>query len=315
MKRATRAWERFWFAPTPTSTLALFRIAIGVISFAWALSLIPDLHAFFSSDGIEPIAPTHPALGAWGVLNAFPSYTAAVALLAALLIASCCLTIGYRTRLSNVVVFVGILSFEHRAPSIWNSGDGLLRILCFFLMLAPAGASLSVDRWRTARDRFWEFPTRAPWALRLVQIQVSVVYLSTVWFKLHGHDWLHGTAVSFAVRMEDLQRFPFPGGLGRSLLFSSVMSYWTIAIELMLGILVWNRAVRPYVLALGAGLHLLVGFNLRLGFFTETMLAAYVAFVSPAAAIAAVHAVRNRLRSAVIPALRPRRERELSEFA
>ena len=149
MKRVADAWERFWFAPQPTSSLALFRIAIGIISFGWALSLVPDFHAFFSSEGVEPIAPVHPPAGVWGVLNTFPDYPVAVGLLLALLVASLCLTVGYRTRLASVVVFVAMLSFEHRAPSIWNSGDGLLLILCFFLMFAPAGASLSVDRWRT----------------------------------------------------------------------------------------------------------------------------------------------------------------------
>ena len=315
MRRVAAAWERFWFAPEPTSSLALFRIAIGIISFAWALSLVPDLHAFFSSNGIEPIAPTHPPFGVWGVLNAFPNYTAAIALLAALLIASCCLTIGYRTRLASVVVFVAVVSFEHRAPSIWNSGDSLLRILCFYLMLSPAGAALSVDRRRAAKDRFWEFPARAPWALRLVQIQISVVYLSSMWYKIHGTAWRHGTAVSFAMRLEDLQRFAVPGFLSHSLLFSSVMTYWTLAVELMFGILVWNRAARPWMLSLGAALHVLVGLNLRLGFFSETMLAAYLVFVSPAAATAAVYAVRDRLRSAAIPAPRLRREREWSATA
>ena len=48
MRRVGRAWERFWFSPEPTSSLALFRIAIGTVCFAWALSLVPDLRAFIS---------------------------------------------------------------------------------------------------------------------------------------------------------------------------------------------------------------------------------------------------------------------------
>jgi hypothetical protein len=123
--------------------------------------------------------------------------------------------------------------------------------------------------------------------------------------------------------MEDLQRYALPGSLGRSLVFSTVMTYWTIAIELMIGILVWNRAARPFVLALGIGLHLLVGFNLRLGFFSETMLAAYLAFLTPAAATTGVLVVRDRLHATAtrvrdLPrtlALRPRRKREWTELA
>jgi hypothetical protein len=298
MRRVTAAWDRFWFAPEPTSSLALFRIAIGAVSFAWTLSLLPDLSAFFSSHGVEP-RPPHLSGGAWGVLNTFPAYPVTIALYVTLLVASFCLLVGYRTRLASILVFVGVLSFEHRAPSIWNSGDGLLRIVTFFLMLAPAGAALSVDRWRRARDRFWEFPARAPWALRLVQLQISAVYLSAVWFKVHSPAWLHGTAVSYAARLEDFQRFALPAVLSHSPAFSSALTYWTIAVELMVGILVWNRAARPFVLALGVVLHVTLGLNMELGFFSETMLACYVAFLSPTAATVAILATRRRVTAAI----------------
>lgn len=306
MRRVAAAWERFWFAPEPTSSLAIFRIAIGAICFGWAVSLLPDFYAFFSSHGVEPSPPVHPPLGIWGVLDTFPSYTVAIALCAALLVASLCVMVGYRTRAATTVVFIAVVSFENRAPSIWSSGDNLLRILCFLLIFAPAGASLSVDRWRTARDRFWEFPARAPWALRLVQIQISVVYLSTFWYKIHGSDWRHGTAVSYAARLEDFQRFAMPGALSHSLHFSSVMTYWTLTIELMLGILVWNRAARPFVLWLGVAMHFFISLTLRLGFFSETMVASYLAFLAPAAATAVIFAVRNRFAAIFAPVREPR---------
>ena len=296
MRTVAKAWDRFWFEPQATSSLAVFRIAIGAITFAWTLSLLPDLGAFFSAHGIEPSPPAHPPAGWWGVLNIFPSYTVVLVLYGLLLVASVCLVVGYRTRLASVLAFVAIMSFQHRSTSIWNSGDDLLRIMMFFLMFAPAGASLSLDRLRTARARFWEFPARAPWALRLVQIQISVVYLSAVWVKLHGPTWRDGTAVSYAVRLEDFLRFPLPHALAHSLLFSSVMTYSTIAVELMIAVLVWNRAARPLVLALGVGLHFGLGSSLRLGFFGEIMITCYLAFLSPTAAAAGVLAVRDGVR-------------------
>jgi hypothetical protein len=307
MNRVAGAWNRFWFTPEPTSSLALFRIAIGIISLGWALSLVPNFHAFFSSDGVQPAPPTGAPAGIWGVLNTFPAYPVAIGLLVALLVASACVTVGYRTRLASLVVCIAVHSFIQRTPAIWHSGDGVLRILCFFLVFMPAGAALSVDRWRTARDRFWEFPARPRWALRLVQIQVSAIYLSSVWFKITGTGWLDGTAVSYAVRVEDLERFALPGVLTDSILFSALTSYWALAVELLIGILVWNKAARPYVLGLGVALHLLVGFNLRLGLFPETMLASYLVFLSPAAATTVILATRDRLRGVVSRVRAPER--------
>ena len=107
MKRVAAAWERFWFAPQPTSTLAIFRIAIGAISFAWTLSLLPDLSRVLLRARHRAAPAGRPGVGVWGVLNTFPNYTVAIALFVALLVASICLLVGYRTRLASIVVFVG----------------------------------------------------------------------------------------------------------------------------------------------------------------------------------------------------------------
>ncbi len=146
----------------------------------------------------------------WGLLDLADGRTAVTALLVVLSLACAFLIVGQFTRLAAAIVFVGIVSLERRNPFVFNSGDGLLRVIAFYLMLAPSGASLSLDRWRRARDSFWEFPARAPWALRLMQVQLSIVYLSGLRAKLAGPTWNDGTAVSYAVRLEDLARFDLP---------------------------------------------------------------------------------------------------------
>ena len=152
-----------------------------------------------------------------------------------LTLASLCLIVGQDTRVAAVVVFVGVLSLERRNPFVFNAGDGLIRVIAFYLMFAPSGESLSLDRWRHARKTFWEFPARAPWALRLMQVQLSILYLASVWAKLAGETWNDGTAVSYAVRLEDLQRFEPPAALATSELVSNLLTYGTIAIEASLG--------------------------------------------------------------------------------
>jgi hypothetical protein len=295
MRRLPSAWNGFWFSPQPTSTLAVFRIAFAALTFWWTLSLLPDLWAFFAPDGVEPPHPVDLAHGEWGVLNLVDTRAVVLVLFIVLLVGSLALLVGFRTKLASIVVFVGIVSFMQRTPSIFNAGDVLIRSCAFFLIFAPAGEALSLDRWRRNRDSFWAFPSRAPWALRLIQIQVSVMYLASVWEKLHGAAWRNGTAVSLTLGLQDFQRFPAPGFVVHSLLISTVMTYLTLAVELMVGLLVWNRAARPLVLALGASLHLSIDAALRVGFFSEAVLTAYLAFLSPAAATACVTAVRCQL--------------------
>jgi hypothetical protein len=298
-----QAWRRFWFQPEPTSTLALVRIAFGLVAMAWTVALLPGFSAWFGDDGILPRHPA-PAGGTWGPLDLLAGGGATTAALVVLLVASACLVVGYRTRAAALLVFLGLLAFERRDPFVFDSGDALLRIVALYLALAPAGASLSLDRRRRARDGFWEFPARAPWALRLMQVQLSVLYLATVWTKLRGTTWNDGTAVSYALRVGDLERLPLPHFVTDSLLVANLMTYGTLAIELAIGVLVWNRRARPWVLGLGVALHLGIDYSMRVGFFTLAMLVLYLAFVPSDVAARVVLAVRDRVR--------PRRVRQLA---
>jgi hypothetical protein len=275
MTRAWRSWTCFWFEPEPTGALGLFRICFGVLALLWTLSLLPDLHAFFSPNGLLPHRPDLGS-GTWDLLPGHETL-----LFGLLLAASVCLALGIGTRLAALVVFLGITSFERRNVFVFNSGDGLMRVMAFYLMLAPAGTALSLDRLRRAPGRFWESPARAPWAWRLLQVQFSILYLSAAWAKLRGQTWNDGTAVSYALRVADLQRFAAPHFLSHGVLASNLLTYGTIAIELSLGILVWNRKLRPWVLAAGLLLHLGIELTIRVGFFSLALFVLYLVWLPP----------------------------------
>ena len=287
-------WQRFWFEPQETSSLALFRIAFGLVATAWTATQAPTLLAFYGPHGILPDQPGG-GPGSWGVLAVSNTSGAVVTLFVVTLAASVALTVGLFSRIAALVVWVGIVSFEHRNGLVSNSGDGLIRNLAFFCALAPCGAALSIDRLRAAPDRFWEFPARAPWALRLVQIQLSVGYLSAVWQKAGNAMWRDGTAVSYALRIDDLRRAPTPAFVTHSVLLTELLTFGTLAVELSLGVLVWNRALRPWVLMLGLILHLSIEVSILVGFFSLAMLAAYLAFVPPETAARRALAARDLL--------------------
>jgi hypothetical protein len=300
MTRLPAAWQRFWFEPEDTSTLALVRIAFGTVVLAWTLTLTHDAYSFFSGSGVLPSSDYDGRVAAtWGLLDLVDSRLAVALLLAVLSLASVCLIVGWHTRIAAVVVFVGIVSLERRNPFVFNSGDGLLKVIAFYMMLAPSGASLSLDRWRQARSAFWEFPRRAPWALRLMQVQLSVLYLSTLWTKLSGTTWNEGTAISYAARLEDLARFELPQSIATSELLVNLLTYGTLATEAAIGILVWNRTLRPWVLGLGVLLHVGIDLTMRVGFFSYAIFVLYVAFLSPEAVSARLPAVKAALSRAL----------------
>lgn len=297
IRDAIGGWRRFWFEPQSTATLAVVRIAFGLLMTLWTLSLAPSLFDFFTRDGILPESRSfrEGQSGWWSVFDLFGSDTAVVIGWALLLIASVCLMLGLFTRVAAVVVFVLLLSFERRNAWVFHAGDTLLRIIAFYLCFAPAGAALSLDRLRTARERFWEFPLRAPIVIRLLQIQVSIIYISTVWAKVRGKTWNDGTAVVYSLNLDDLARFPVPAFVLDSELLANLVTWGVLAGELAIGILVWVPRLRPWVLGIGVALHLGIDIGLRVAFFSWTVFVLYVAFLPPRRVEAFILAVRERV--------------------
>ncbi len=279
MKRLLATWDDFWLAPEPTSTLAVVRVAYGVLLLAWAAVLGPDLSSFFSTTGILPEGTDIP--WAWSLLDAVGSDTFTAVVYWSIVVAAVGLVLGYRTRLASVVAFVAIVSLYRRNSWVFQGGDQALRVFSFYFMFTPAGSALSLDRWRRGRDSFWEFPERPAWALRLIQVQLSIIYFFTVWIKVRGETWNDGTAFSYSVRVGQLVRLELPAWITTSVAVSNVATYMTLAIEFAMAVLVWNRRARPWVLAAGVLLHLAIEVTLRVGFFTYAMLLFYLAWLDP----------------------------------
>jgi hypothetical protein len=291
VRRWTEAWSRFWFGPTETSTLALVRAAFGVVVFVWGLSLLPVLAPLLGPHGVVPRQPDGLGAGAWSVFDLSDGGFLVGVVMVGLFAGSLALVAGFHGRIAAVVVFVSLLALQRRNPFAFNSGDLLLRTTAFYLMLAPAVRAFSVESW----------PRRAPWPLRLIQIQLTIVYLSSVWAKVRGTRWNDGTATSYVLRLDDLTRFPVPRSVATSELLANLMTYGTLAIEAAVGILIWNRALRPYVVAAGLGLHLTIDYSIRVGFFGPALLVSYLAFLPPERA--------TRILLAVKPGLSPGRSR------
>jgi hypothetical protein len=310
--RIVSGWNRFWFEPTETSSLALFRIAFGLITVVWTATLIPNVSAFYGPNGILPSVPDRDP-GEWGLLafSTNPVLTAVV--VAGTLVAAVAVTVGVFTRVASIALWIGVVSLIQRNAYITNSGDGVLRDMAFLLMLTPAGAALSVDRLRVAPRRFWEFPARAPWGLRLIQIQISVGYLSAALHKMSTDLWWDGSAVSYALRMDDIHRLHFADFVSESVALTGALTYGTMFVELALAVLIWNRRLRPWVLVLGIGLHLGIDSSIMVGYFSYLMLAGYLAFVPPETMSRVVIAMRDWVRRLSLALMRRRSGESNSE--
>ncbi len=127
-----------------------------------------------------------------------------------------------------------------------------------------------------------------------MQIQLSVIYVSTVWQKLQGDTWLDGSAASYALRQEDILRVTLPTAITGSEMVIAAITYGTLAVELAVGLLIWSRRARPYVVVPAILLHLLVDVTMAVALIGAAMLTAFVAFVPPETASRWILRVRGR---------------------
>jgi hypothetical protein len=278
-----KRWRSFWFTPEPAYTLGLVRIAFGALMVYVTLDLLPGLPVLFSQKGPVPAQPGTDFHWVqkyqWGIFQYLTSDTAILIGWILLLLAAVSLLVGWHSRLAAVLVWVLFLSFIRRNPSVFNYGDLVIAITALILALSACGAALSLDQ-RRRTGRFWSAEHRARWPVRLMQVELSLIYLFSAQTKLLSDAWNDGSAVSFPWRtFHDWAIVPVPPWIAENPFLVNVATWGTMALEFALALLVWNRRLRYWVLAAGVVMHVLIWLNLSVWFFGLAMFVLYLAWV------------------------------------
>ncbi len=215
------------------------------------------------------------------LLLAFPADRSLLIYFYSVIIAAVFMTIGLCTRLSCVYVALALVSMHHHNPFNINGGDAFVRLMTMYLCFSNCGDCFSVDRWIAEKRNKGPLPIvpKPAWALRMIQVQLAIVYMHTFICKVNGMQWWDGTAVYFATRLEDLMRLQMP--LFDSLLFCQLLSWYTLVVEFAMFTLVWIKEIRYFVLAAALILHLGIDLAINLPVFEWAFIFALVTFVEP----------------------------------
>jgi len=278
-------WNDFFFEPIPAYSLGLFRIVFAAVILLDLCLLAPDALVWFGEKGTLPVNYATRLTGGIRVnaLTWLPASDFSVECFFAFTFLSVILLLaGYKTRVASVLVWICLTSLHHRNTFILNSGDTLMRNLSFFLIFAPTDMAYSVDRYLRLKRGIEKpgVPLMAPWPLRLMQIQVSVMYLATVFWKLKGTMWLDGTAVFYITRLDEFKHYPTPLFM-QSLWFSRLATWSSLAVELSMGTLIWVRRLKYPVLLAGVMLHLGLEYTMNVPVFQWVVLSSFILFVEP----------------------------------
>ena len=321
MIRRWQGWVDYWREEEAPDTLALGRIVwgLGVLAYLVHMLIWPGIPELFYRPMDGGVFPR--SVHAWSLFAWFtPTPTVIWAVVVVNLAATVSFTVGLGTRAAAVVMWVCNVSLMRQLSLYGFGADSLVSVFSFLMVLAPLGASWSVDA-AQGRGR-----ASVPcWPRRLVIAQITLMYVKTgivkagsTWSFSGGHSalyyvlndpgfarvpgrwaaWLYpltqlGTFVArwwetlfFVVpwNMHLRSHPPVGGGAARGR-----VGRWMSAVDL-----------RPAMLGTGVALHVALATFLELGMFSWVTLSLYPFFLKPTEA----RAVLERL-SAWVPAWVP----------
>ncbi len=243
----------------------LFRVIFGLyLAFHFA-ELTPYAAELFGASGIlkDPslnfTAGLFPNPFALALPDAVVTGSVAFLALCALLFAA-----GVGRQVMAVILWFGWTALFHRNNLISNPSLPYIGLLLLLTVLVPGGEPLTPGR----RNPAWAMPL---WVFRTAWILLAVGYSFSGYTKLFSPSWIDGSAMAYLLE-NPLARPGLPRDLLLSLpdLFLKVMTWGTLAIELLFAPLALWRAARPWLwltlVAMHLGILLVVNFtDLTLG--------------------------------------------------
>lgn len=277
-------WTRFWFEPQSPLPVSVFRIFFGINMMISLLVVFRrDFLIFYGTNAVFPTAAIdvhqwHNSLMVFDLLLLLPAddgvrigflyFSGFMAFL---------VMIGFATRFSTIILFLCYLSLCNHFPIVLMGGDNFARLICLFLCFAPCGERVSVDALLRRNHQHKKF---APWAQRMIQVQLCIIYLVNVLYKLAGPQWRDGSAVYYATRLLDYTRVSIPDFLDVPIA-SRVLTWMTLILESLFVFAFWivNKRLRYVMLALALIFHLGLDFTFSLGVFEWYFIATLILFV------------------------------------
>ncbi len=292
----------FWFGTLDSRPLGVFRIAFAALLLKDALYRLPLAYDFYSDSGVVPRAALLELARAdrFSLMDAMPHAWMAALFFILWAVVAALLLVGCRTRLMTVLSFIILMSVHDRNVYVLTGADTMMRVMSFWMLFVPLGQYYSVDAW-LARRRGKPLPTTVDaFPVRMMQLQVALVYVFAGLLKLLGDTWREGDALAYVLQLDTMLLPPgvwfrgvAPDGLLR------VLTYGTILVELSFVALVFAPVAQPPLrllgLALGAALHLGIGILLSIPDFSLVMLISYLLFLEPEWIVAAERWLRRRL--------------------
>jgi hypothetical protein len=280
-----RNWNQFFFTPHDPRGVALFRICMGALMTCMLCVSGPNWHRFFHADGIISLhspglsnSRVNDSIGLFywteGIVPIEWFWYIAVAV-------GFMFTLGLFTRVATVGLWVLIRSMLARNPYLANGEEMVCEMCLVYLMWVDLGAAFSLDALWAARLGRPKPTQLAGWPIRMMQINVALVYAISLPYKFaQDPGWVTGDALHWTLA-SDMWGPESPwltlacGGAIRKL-----MTFGTVFVEGFFPLVVWFSTTRRPALAMIAALHIGIALLIpNVTYFTLSMVCCFPAFL------------------------------------
>jgi hypothetical protein len=276
--RQFNEWMFGWGSPV---TMGVIRILFSGLIFINLVLILPGFRDWFTEPGFVPLLVNQGYYGDMNRINVFHNVTDAnvsLAIYVGIMIASLMTCLGLFTRVSSILMAIGVVSLHHRNGLILHGGDTIMRQFALLIAIAPSGAAVSLDRYFARKRGAPAIPEEVSlWPQRMMAIQVAIVYYTTVWHKWAGSYWRDGTANWYPMHLNEFDRFYVPPFMA-SEWFIKLTTYGTLILEVGLATLVFVKPFRRWIVLGGVLLHLFIEYSMNIPLFAFLMMSSYVSF-------------------------------------
>lgn len=270
--------QHWFFAEIDIRQYALLRIGIGTLILIYLYQLMPLASLHFSSDGWLGNSPLSNGEGtkSWSLLFLFTSASQTqIFWLLAMMFAGGFL-IGLHTRTCGWITWIALVSIWHRNPLLLDGDDAILRMTLLYLIFAPCGNAFAIDA--IGKKPVDKFPI---WPLRMIQLQLAIVYFVSGWVKFQSQQWLDGSILQVILMHPQYSRWNFSLWV-EQYWFTTILAWLSHIIrwwEILFPVLLWQRYTRCLCIVIGILFHLGLLVFMHLRWFPIIMLILYIALL------------------------------------
>lgn len=302
---ALDSWDRFWFAPRYTDTLAVLRIVTGAMLVYSHLVLASDLGSFIGTEAWinqDTARALHDGsfgedTAAWSYLWNLNSDALIWVHHLVTILVSTAFMVGFLTRIMGPLAWFLQIMVLHRLMGSLFGLDQIVTYCAMYLAFTPCGSLYSVDAWLRKRrvdhgkmesaSRWgrWLFPAYEPSVAanvgtRLLQLHLCVIYLFGGLAKARGQLWWDGTALWYAIGNYEYQSWDVTFLSDYPSVFTA-LTHFTLIWEVFYCALVWSKLARPIAIGIAVAVHGGIALFLGMATFGTMMIAANGIFLSP----------------------------------